>query len=264
MNTLKILAIGDVIGPYGVAYLQKNLWKIRKKYKIDAVFANGENCAEPNGIDKESALALFEGGVDLITTGNHVYRKSNTFKFLDDEERVIRPLNYPSASPGHGDAIISINGYKVLALNVLGNSFMDPSSCPFEAVERALYQNQGKYDFAILDVHAEATGEKKALAYYFADKLSLIYGTHTHVQTNDAQIIDGKCAYITDLGMCGAKDSILGVKKEAVIHKLRTKMLSRFDFAQGEIELNGAIFEINTSTWHAISCTTLNILGDLE
>ena len=264
MNTLKILALGDIVGPNGVSYLKKNLWRIRKEYKIDAVIANGENSAEPNGIDKESALTLFESGVDIITTGNHVYRKSNVFKFLDDEARVLRPLNFPSTNPGHGDGIFDINGYRVLGLNVLGSAYMDASSCPFEAVERALARNEGRYDFAFLDIHAEATGEKKALAYYFADRISIVFGTHTHVQTNDAQILNGKCAYITDLGMCGAQDSILGVKKEAVIHKLKTKMLSRFDFADGEIELNGAIFEINTSTGHAVSCQAIKITGDLQ
>ena len=264
MNTLKILAIGDVVGPCGVAYISKNLWKIRKKYGIDAVIANGENSADPNGVDKQSASLLFESGVDVITTGNHVYRKSTVFKYLDDEPRLLRPLNYPSSNPGHGDAIIDVNGYKMLVLNVLGDAYMEASRCPFEAVENALNYNEGRYDFAVLDIHAEATGEKKAIAYYFADRIAICFGTHTHVQTNDAQILNGKCGYITDLGMCGAHDSILGVKKEAVIHRLKTKMLSRFDFADGEAELNGAIFEINTNTWHVISCTTINILGDLQ
>ena len=264
MNTMKILAIGDVIGPGGCAYLKKNLWKIRTKYGIDAVVANGENSAEPNGIDKQSIETLLESGVDVITTGNHVYRKATVNKTLDDEPRVIRPLNFLSTNPGRGDTIVDVNGYKMLVLNVMGNSYMDASRCPFESVELALRANEGRYDFAVLDVHAEATGEKKALAYYFADKISIIFGTHTHVQTNDAQILDSKCAYITDVGMCGAKDSILGVKKEPVIFKLRTKMLSKFDFATGEIELNGAIFEIDTNTFNAVSCKVINILGDLK
>lgn len=264
MNTLKILAIGDVVGQNGVAYIKKSLWRIRKKYGVDAVVANGENSAEPNGIDKESAGVLFESGVDVITTGNHVFRKANITRLLEDENKILRPLNFPSASPGHGDAIIDVNGYKMLVLNVLGAMYMEDANCPFESVERALVRNEGRYDFALLDIHAEATGEKKALAYYFANKINIIFGTHTHVQTNDAQILEGKCGYITDLGMCGPKDSILGVKKEAVIHRLRTKMLSKFDFAGGEIELNGALFEINTDTWHVISCKTINITGDVQ
>ena len=264
MNTLKILAIGDVVGPNGVSYIKKNLWRIRKKYGVDAVVANGENSAEPNGIDKESAGVLFESGVDVITTGNHVFRKANITRLLEDENKILRPLNFPSASPGHGDAIIDVNGYKMLVLNVLGAMYMEDANCPFESVERALVRNEGRYDFALLDIHAEATGEKKALAYYFANKINIIFGTHTHVQTNDAQILEGKCGYITDIGMCGPKDSILGVKKEAVIHRLRTKMLSKFDFAGGEIELSGALFEINADTWHVISCKAINITGDVQ
>jgi metallophosphoesterase (TIGR00282 family) len=221
------------------------------------VIANGENCAEPNGIDKPSAQALFECGVDVITTGNHVYRKSSVYSYLDDEEFILRPLNFPSRSPGHGECIIKINGYRVLCLNVLGSAYMDASGCPFEAIERALNRNAGAYDIAVLDIHAEATGEKLALAYDFSDRLSACFGTHTHIQTNDARIIKGRLGYVTDIGMVGARDSILGVKSESVIYRLKTKMLSRFDFAEGEIEANGAIFEIDTDTGRALSCQVI-------
>ena len=265
MNNLRLLAIGDVVSPLAVEYLRKNLWAIRKKYKVDGVIANGENASEPNGIDKQTAETLFEIGVDAITTGNHVFRKNTVFKYLDDEERIIRPLNFPSTNPGRGDTIININGYRVLIMNVMGQVYIEnPPNCPFETVEKSLYRNSGAYDFAVLDIHAEATGEKKAIAYNFADRISVIFGTHTHVQTSDTQILDGKCAYITDLGMCGAVDSILGVKKEAVIYKMKTKMLSKFDFAEGEIELNGAIFEIDTNTGKGISCEAIKIKGDLQ
>lgn len=255
--SFKILAIGDICGPSAVEYLKDKLWALRREHGADMVIANGENCAEPNGIDKQSAMALFESGVDVITTGNHVYRKSSVYSYLDDEAFILRPLNFPSQSPGHGDCIIKINGYRVLCLNVLGSAYMDADASPFEALERALLRNEGAYDFAVLDVHAEATGEKRALAYEFASRLSVCFGTHTHVQTNDACVLEGRVAYVTDIGMVGAKDSILGVKKECVIHRLKTKMLSRFDFAQGEIEGNGAIFEIDTDTGRALSCRVI-------
>lgn len=265
MNNLRLLALGDIVGPSAVEYLRKNLWAIRKKYKLDCVIANGENSSEPNGIDKQAAQMLFESGIDAITTGNHVFRKNTVFKYLDDESRIIRPLNFPSSNPGHGDTIINVNGYRVLVMNVMGQVYFDnPPNCPFEAVEKALNRNLGAYDFAVLDIHAEATGEKKAIAYNFADRISCIFGTHTHIQTNDAQVLDGHCGYITDLGMCGPCDSILGVKKDAVIHKMKTKMLARFDFAEGEIELNGAIFEIDTDTGKGISCEAIKIKGDLQ
>ena len=253
----RVLALGDVCGPRAVEYLKENLWKKRKELKIDMVIANGENCAEPNGIDRQGAKELFDSGVDVITTGNHVWRKSNVFSYLDDEEYILRPLNYPSQNPGHGYCIIRINGYRVLCMNVLGEAFMDATLSPFDAVERTLNENTGRYDISLLDIHAEATGEKKAVAYSFADKLSACFGTHTHVQTNDAQILENHCAYITDLGMTGAKDSILGVKRDAVIHRLKTKMLSKFDFADGEIEAQGVIIEIDTDTGRGVSCQTI-------
>ena len=253
----KILAIGDICGPRSVEYLEGVLWDVRRKNKISMVIANAENCAEPNGIDRASAQALFECGVDVITTGNHVYRKSGVYSYLDDEERILRPINFPATNPGHGYCIAKIDGYRVLCINALGSAYMDASACPFEAIEKCLDKNAGGYDFAILDLHAEATGEKKAVAYNFASRLSACFGTHTHVQTNDAQILDGHCAYVTDVGMVGATDSILGVRKESVIYRMKTKMLSRFDFAEGEIEANGAIFEIDEDTGCARSCRVI-------
>lgn len=263
--SFRLLAIGDIVGPNAVEYIRKNLWTIRKKYKIDGVIANGENASEPNGIDRQSAEKLFASGVDVITTGNHVFRKNTVFRYLDDEDKILRPLNFPSSNPGHGDTIVNINGYRVLVMNVMGQVYFDnPPNCPFEAVEKSLNRYQGDYDFSVLDIHAEATGEKKAIAYCFANKISAVFGTHTHVQTNDAEILDGHCAYITDLGMCGATDSILGVKKEAVIYKMKTKMLSKFDFAEGIIEFNGAIFEIDTDTGKGIFCEAIKIKGDIK
>lgn len=253
----KILAIGDVCGPCGVEYIKSNLWRIRRENQINMVILNGENSAEPNGIDRQSAEALFESGADVITTGNHVFRKTSVFSYLDDCEYILRPLNYPKTNPGHGSCIIKIDGYRVLCMNALGSAYMDASGCPFEAIEATLKYNEGLYDFAVLDIHAEATGEKRAIAYNFADALSVCFGTHTHVQTNDACILEGGCGYLTDLGMVGATDSILGVKKDCVIHRLKTKMLSRFDFADGEARGDGAIFELDTKTGKCVGCKTI-------
>ena len=258
LKNLRILALGDIVGPRSVEHLKRVLWKYRTENKIDMVIANGENSSEPNGIDKQTALAIFDSGVDVITTGNHIWRKQTVFTYLDDEERILRPLNYSSLNPGHGDTVFNLNGYRVLVMNVLGENFMDDTSSPFEAVEKSLSRNRGRYDLAILDIHAECTGEKKALAYHFSKELSVAFGTHTHVQTSDAQILCGRCGYISDLGMCGDDSGILGVKKEAVIHRLRTKMLVKFDFAtEGKIECNGAIFEIDTDSFNCVGCQIL-------
>jgi len=264
LKSFKILTLGDVVGPRSVEYLKKSLWKIRKKHDIDFVVANGENASEPNGIDKETAKSLFDSGVDVITTGNHIWRKVGVFSYLDDKDEILRPLNYPSTNPGHGEVIANACGYRALVMNVLGQAYIEGGSDPFEAVEKCLARNEGRYDFAVLDIHAEATGEKKALAYNFADRVSVIFGTHTHIQTNDAQILEGKCGYITDLGMCGDNDSILGVKKEAVIYRMKTRMMSKFDFAtEGEIECDGAIFQLNTNNWQCISCQTIKFTGEI-
>ena len=142
-NSFKILALGDVVGPRAVEYLRKNLWHLRSRLRPDLVIANGENSAEPNGIDKQSAKTLFDSGVDVITTGNHVFRKSSVFSYLDDEKYILRPLNLPSECPGHGDTVIKIDGIRILVLNVLGQAFMEPSESPFSAIERALNKNAG-------------------------------------------------------------------------------------------------------------------------
>lgn len=264
MRTFRLLALGDITGPKSTEYVAKTLWSVRKKYGINAVCANAENCAEPNGIDRDSAETLFSHGVDVITTGNHIWRKSSVFSYLDDKENILRPLNYPSENPGHGDCVVNIDGVRILFMNVLGEAFMDSSSSPFEAVEKSLTKNKGKYDFAVLDIHAEATGEKKALGYFFADRVSVIFGTHTHVQTADAQILNGRCGYITDLGMCGAADSILGVRKERIISKLRTKMMAKFDFADGETECNGAIFDIDADTGITFGVKNIKYSGEIK
>ena len=262
---MKILYCGDLVGRAGRNVITKNINNLKDKYNADVVIVNGENATHGFGLSPSNAEELLNAGVDCITTGNHVFRKTTVFKYLDDEERILRPLNFVSSCPGHGDAIININGYKMLLLNALGQVYSDnPPNCPFEAIEKALKRNEGDYDFAVLDFHAEATGEKKAIAYNFADKIGVIFGTHTHIQTNDARILEGKCAYVTDIGMCGAYDSILGVKKEAIIFKLKNKMLSKFDFAEGEIEFNGAIFEIDTDTGKGLSCELVNIKGDIK
>ena len=254
----KILAIGDVCGPCGLEHIRTNLWRVRREMKINMVVINAENVAEPNGIDKASALTLFESGADVITTGNHVFRKSCVHSYLDDCETLLRPLNFPASNPGHGSCIVKIDGYRVLCMNVLGSAYMDASACPFESIEACLNHNEGLYDFALVDVHAEATGEKKAIAYNFSRRISACFGTHTHVQTSDACVLDGFCGYITDLGMVGAIDSILGVRRESVIYRLKTKMLSRFDFATGESRADGAVFTLDESTGACVSAEAIH------
>lgn len=242
---MKILFLGDIVGEKAVEELGKRLGKYKTENKIDFVIANGENASKGNGLCKNDAEAILSYGVDVITSGNHIWQKNDLRGFLDDCPNIIRPANYPGECAGKGYTIADCNGYRILVMNVCGTVFSEPLGCPFEAVSRMLKEAEGKYDMSFLDVHAEATSEKAAIARYFDGKINGVVGTHTHVMTADEKIFPGGTGFITDLGMCGPTDSILGVKSEIVIEKLRTKMPARFEFADGEIEFQGVEFVID-------------------
>lgn len=246
---MKILALGDMVSPGSIEGLRGRLWNFRKNEKIDFVVANGENASKGNGLEADAAQQMLDYGIDVITGGNHIWQKNSLRAFLDSNQNIIRPMNYPGECAGNGYTITDCNGYRVLVMNVSGTVYMESLSCPFSSVEKCLEGAAGKYDVSILDIHAEATGEKYALARYFDGRIDFIFGTHTHVQTADEQILPGGTGYITDLGMCGPKNSILGVKSEIIIEKMRTKMPSRFEFAEGDIEYNGVIFDFDTSAF---------------
>lgn len=244
---MKILTIGDVVGPAGVDYLSKNLYNIQKTYGADMIIANGENAAAGNGLDIETAEKLFSSGVDVITSGNHIWNKHEIQKRIDDYPNILRPANYPSCCPGNGYIIFNASGYKVLVISLLGNIYMDSYSCPFETVERILKREQGNFDYCIIDFHAEATSEKCALAKYFDGKVTAVVGTHTHVQTSDGRVLPNGTAFITDLGMTAAHDSILGIKNQIIIDKFLTKMPIRFIQEEGTVQFNAAIIETDDS-----------------
>ncbi|MBR5314933.1 MAG: YmdB family metallophosphoesterase [Clostridia bacterium] len=245
---MKILALGDIVGPKSVEELGKKLWSYRKENKIDFVVANGENASRGNGLDPDSAQNILDYGVDVITSGNHIWQKNSLRDFLDSNKNIVRPINFPSTSAGSGYTIVDCSGYKMLVINVSGTIYMESLSCPFDAVERVLEKEKGNYDVSVLDIHAEATSEKYALARYFDGKIDVVFGTHTHVPTADNQVLPGGTGYITDLGMCGPKNSILGVRSEIIIEKLRTKMPVRFEFDEENIVFNGAIFDVDVDT----------------
>ena len=186
--------------------------------------------------------------MDVITLGNHTYGKRDLYPFLENETRVIRPANYPPTAPGNSYTVQDISGWRVLCINVNGRVFLEPLADPFEAVERILAREEGKFDLAILDVHAEATSEKLALARVFDGRVQVIFGTHTHVPTADEQILPKGSGYVTDLGMCGPMDSILGTNAEQVIQKFRTAMPTRFDVAPGPVLAHGGIFDLDPSS----------------
>ncbi len=244
---MKILAIGDVVGTKSVEYLKNKLWDERKRLGADFVVVNGENATDIHGISAPDAEALLSAGADLITLGNHTYGRRDICAFLGDSENVIRPANYPPLAPGGGYTILNVDGWRILGINIQGTALMESLACPFATVDRILEREAGSYDFALMDIHAEATSEKIALARYFDGRIAVMFGTHTHVPTADEQILPGGSGYITDLGMTGPVGGVIGSETAGVIEKFRTKMPVRFKVAEGEIVAQGALFELDPS-----------------
>ena len=243
---MKILAIGDVVGSRAIEHLRETLWKLRDKMGIDFVVANGENATEIHVLSAADAQKLLDTGVDLITMGNHAWARRDLYPFLDNNpEKIIRPANFPGSSPGCGYTTVDVCGYRVLCINVQGVSFMEPLADPFETVEYILAREEGEYDLSLLDVHAEATSEKYAMARVFDGKINIIFGTHTHVPTSDLQILPGGTAYVTDLGMTGPDNGILGTDAERVLRKMREHLPSQFIVADGKIRADAILFELD-------------------
>ena len=238
---MKILALGDLVGPASVRELEKRLWQFRKDNGIDFVVANCENASEGNGLAREDAEQILKAGVDVITSGNHIFRKGSVCKFLDTSKDIIRPANYPSTCPGMGYTINPSAGIRILVMNVMGCVYMDALDNPFDAIEKILKACEGEYDLSILDIHAEATSEKLAIANYFDGRIDIIFGTHTHVPTADERILKGGSAYVTDLGMGGGVDSILGIRCDIIIKKFITRMPVKFETQENDIEFTGVI-----------------------
>ena len=242
---MKILAIGDVVGSRAVEYLKENLWRKREELRADFVAVNGENATDIHGISHKDAEELLAAGADLITLGNHTYGRRDICTMLGDSEAVIRPANFPPLAPGAGYTILNVSGWRILGINIQGTALMEPLACPFATVDRILDREKGNYDFALMDIHAEATSEKIARGRYFDGRVAVMYGTHTHVQTADETILPKGSGYITDLGMTGPTDGVIGTEAACVIEKFRTKMPVRFQVAGGAIEARGALFTVN-------------------
>lgn len=238
---MKFLILGDIVGKRTVDYLRENLWNIRKELKADAVIANGENASEIMGLSAQDATKLLESGIDVLTGGNHTFHQRSLYPMLDDSPYLVRPANIPAAAPGSGETVVDVNGYRVFVLNIVGMMNMDHAGNIFEAAERAFERNAGSYDFSIVDIHAESTAEKQALGYFLCGKATAVVGTHTHVQTADERILEGGTAYVTDLGMCGPDNGILGTDKTVILRKMTTGLPQKFLVADGEIKLHGII-----------------------
>ena len=246
---MKILAIGDVTSPKGIEHLEKNLWRVRRENGIDFCVVNGENAAFVTGISPELAEVLLKSGADVISGGNHTLRNRQAFTYLDDTREILRPINFGDSAPGRGYTIAEAMGYKILVISALGNVHMEPVlDSPFSYIDRVLREEEGRYDFSILDIHAEATGEKLAVGYAYDGLINVVFGTHTHVQTADEKILPRGTGYISDVGMCGESGGILGMDSETVVLRMRTKIAHKFKASDGEPEANGVIFTLDTGS----------------
>ncbi len=254
-NTVRILCLGDVVAQPGRKVLQEALPNLRQRLGLDMIIANGENSAGGVGITATTANDLFRAGVDVITTGNHVWRHKECLAYIGKEPRLLRPANYPPKAPGRGLGLFTLpSGATVAVLNLLGRVFMGAVDCPFQAAEQLCAEARQHTPIVLVDFHAEATSEKRALAWFLDGKASFVFGTHTHVQTADPMILPQGTACLTDLGMCGVEaGSVLGMQQETSVRRFTTALPHPFVSAKGEAGLNGALVELDATTGKALA-----------
>ena len=250
---MRFLFIGDVFAKTGRLVLANRLEKLKYTYKWDVCIANAENAAGGKGINYNTAQEIFNSGVDTITLGNHTWARKEVFNFIDSCGKIVRPSNYSKGVPGKGKIIIEKNGVKIGIINLIGRVYMDSvAECPFQAADRDISILKQQCKIIIVDFHAEATSEKQALAYYLDGRVSAVIGTHTHVQTADEKILENKTAYITDVGMTGPADGVIGVDKMQIIQKFITGLPVHFEPAKGRTCFNAVVIDIDEKTGHAL------------
>ncbi|WP_276352424.1 TIGR00282 family metallophosphoesterase [Cohnella caldifontis] len=248
---MRLVFIGDIVGNVGRETVKRLLPWIQEKYRPHLIIANGENAAGGRGINAAIARDLYDWGVHGITMGNHTWDNREIFEFIDDEPRMVRPANLPPGTPGKGAMIVKANGKELAVLNLIGRTFLPPADCPFRTADEVLAELRKRTKCVLVDFHAEATSEKIAMGWYLDGRASLVVGTHTHVQTHDHRILPEGTAYVTDAGMTGPRDGVLGMERESVIRKFVTGLPSRFTVAEGKWALNGVFTEIDEATGHA-------------
>ncbi|MDD4170191.1 MAG: TIGR00282 family metallophosphoesterase [Desulfotomaculaceae bacterium] len=249
---MRLLMIGDIVGRPGRRAVKVNLGELKREFDLQFIIANGENAAGGKGITRDVAQELFAAGVDILTTGNHVWNKREAIDYLARETRIIRPGNYPPGTPGAG-AIVYKTGrnVQVAVLNLAGRTFMQALDCPFRKADQLIKQVKEQAKVIVVDFHAEATSEKIAMGWYLAGRVAAVCGTHTHVQTADERILPGGTAYITDLGMTGPCDSVIGAKKEIAMERFITQLPTRYEVAAGLFQFNGIVIDIDEETGEA-------------
>ncbi len=251
---MRLLFIGDIVGKPGRRVLKELLPEYRRREKIDVVIANSENAAAGSGITKKLAKEILASGVDIMTSGDHVWRRKQVYELFGETDRLIRPANYPEGAPGSGSAVIEIpNVGKIGVINLIGRVFMEPLDCPFAAAEKEVEKLRRTTPVIIVDMHAEATSEKVAMGWHLDGMVSAVLGTHTHIQTADEKILPQGTAYITDCGMTGPYDSVIGRDKNSILERFLTQLPTRFHMAEGDPEMHGVVIEIEEETGKAFS-----------
>ncbi len=245
---MKLLIVGDVVGRIGRKAFDRYTRELKKKYAVDLVIVNGENSAGGKGISRKSMDELLRGGADIVTSGNHIWDNREIYGFIEDEPYLVRPANYPEGAPGKGWCIYQHRMANVAVINMSGRAFMPEMDCPFQKIEDILAEIGNQADIFVLDFHAETTSEKMAMGFYLDGRVQAVVGTHTHIQTSDARILPNGTGYITDLGMVGPWNSVLGVKPEIIIKKFTTCMPVRFDLAEGPAVYSAVVMDIDTAT----------------
>ncbi|MCH5323671.1 MAG: YmdB family metallophosphoesterase [Eubacterium sp.] len=243
---MNILFIGDVVGSSACENLRKKLPELKMAYSVDTVIVNGENSADGNGITPYSAKYLLDSGADVITTGNHCFKRKEMDSYYETSDIVLRPVNYSDDVVGRGFTVLDRGAYSLAVINLMGSVFMNCPENPFVCIDRVLEQINTKN--IIVDFHAEATSEKMAMGHYLAGRVSAVIGTHTHVQTADEEILGGHTGYISDAGMTGVTDSVLGIKKEIIINNMLTGYPARHEYAEGVQVICGAVISVDEKT----------------
>jgi len=257
---MKILFIGDIVGKPGRKAVSEFVPSLISERKIDFIIANCENAAAGFGVTREIVEELFGSRIDVLTSGNHIWNKKEVLDFIGDYETLLRPANYPATTPGSGAVLIpTAKGEYVGVLNLAGRIFMHPSDCPFVTAKDKIAELRAKAKIIIVDIHAEATSEKKALGWYLDGEVSAVLGTHTHVQTADEEILPQGTAYISDVGMTGPFDSVIGVKKDVIIERFLTQMPNKFDVAKGDIRMQGVMLDIESISGKANSIERISL-----
>jgi metallophosphoesterase (TIGR00282 family) len=256
---MNVLMVGDVYGEPGRAALQKLLPRLRQEHAIDLTVVNVENAAGGFGVTPSLARSILDQGVDVMTSGNHIWDKKDIVEFIAKENLLLRPANYPVGTPGVGYVTVKAGPQKVGVLNLMGRVFMNPIDCPFRKADEIITELRKETTVILVDMHAEATSESIAMGWYLDGRVSAVVGTHRHVQTADERVLPGGTAYITDLGLTGPTDGVIGVDRDQIIQRFLTQMPMRFETARGPVKLHGVVITIDPETGRASDIRRLSV-----